>query len=51
MRILEKLGFKREGVLRKSVSKDGELIDSVMYAYIISPSLSKTASELKPEKF
>lgn len=33
MRVLEKLGFRREGVLRNSVSKDGELIDSVMYAY------------------
>jgi [ribosomal protein S5]-alanine N-acetyltransferase len=34
MRVLEKVGFLREGVLRKSVTKDGELIDSVMYAYI-----------------
>jgi [ribosomal protein S5]-alanine N-acetyltransferase len=33
MRVLEKVGFVREGVLRNSVSKDGELIDSVMYAY------------------
>lgn len=33
MRVLEKVGFAREGVLRKSVSKDGALIDSVMYAY------------------
>jgi len=34
MRVLEKVGFLREGVLRKSVTKDGQLIDSVMYAYI-----------------
>lgn len=33
MRVLEKVGFVREGVLRNSVSKDGALIDSVMYAY------------------
>jgi [ribosomal protein S5]-alanine N-acetyltransferase len=33
MRVLEKVGFTREGILRKSVSKDGALIDSVMYAY------------------
>ncbi len=33
MRVLEKVGFLREGVLRNSVTKDGELIDSVMYAY------------------
>jgi ribosomal-protein-alanine N-acetyltransferase len=32
MRVLEKSGFSREGVLRHSVFKDGELIDSVMYA-------------------
>ena len=51
MRVLEKLGFEREGLLRKSVSKDGELIDSVMYAYIIPPSLSKNASALRPETF
>jgi [ribosomal protein S5]-alanine N-acetyltransferase len=35
MRVLEKVGFFREGILRRSVSKDGELIDSVMYAYLI----------------
>ena len=34
MRVAEKVGFVREGVLRKSVTKDGELIDSVMYAYL-----------------
>jgi len=36
MRVLEKVGFVREGVLRKSVTKDNELIDTVMYAYITS---------------
>jgi RimJ/RimL family protein N-acetyltransferase len=34
MRVLEKCGFVREGVMRKSVFKDGELIDSVMYARV-----------------
>lgn len=34
MRVLEKAGFSREGVLRKSAYKDGELIDSIMYAKI-----------------
>ncbi|MFN8997785.1 MAG: GNAT family N-acetyltransferase [Betaproteobacteria bacterium] len=34
MRVLEKVGFIREGVLRKSVLKDGQLIDSVMYAAV-----------------
>ena len=34
MRVLEKAGFVREGVLRKSCLKDGQLIDQVMYAAI-----------------
>ena len=34
MRVLEKVGFVREGVLRKSVFKDGQLISSVMYAHV-----------------
>ena len=32
MRVLEKCGFVREGVLRRSILKDGQLIDSVLYA-------------------
>jgi ribosomal-protein-alanine N-acetyltransferase len=32
MHVLEKVGFIREGVLKRSVFKDGQLIDSVMYA-------------------
>ncbi len=34
MRVLEKCGYVREGVLRKSVCKDGEVIDSVVYAKV-----------------
>ncbi len=34
MRVLEKCGFAREATLRKSVSKDGEVIDSVLYAKV-----------------
>jgi [ribosomal protein S5]-alanine N-acetyltransferase len=34
MRVLEKVGFVREGVLKQSRYKDGQLIDSVMYALI-----------------
>ncbi|MGH8251535.1 MAG: GNAT family N-acetyltransferase [Steroidobacteraceae bacterium] len=34
MRVLEKCGFVREGVLKKSVFKDGQLIDSVLYARV-----------------
>jgi RimJ/RimL family protein N-acetyltransferase len=32
MRVLEKCDYVREGVLTKSVWKDGELIDSMLYA-------------------
>jgi RimJ/RimL family protein N-acetyltransferase len=34
MRVLEKCGFAREGVMRKSVFKDGEVIDSVLFARV-----------------
>ena len=34
MRVLEKCGFQREGVMRKSVSKDGQIIDAVLYARV-----------------
>lgn len=34
MRVLEKCGFVREGVLRRSVFKDGQLLDSVLYARV-----------------
>jgi RimJ/RimL family protein N-acetyltransferase len=34
MRVLEKCGFIREGVLRRSVFKDGQVIDQVMYALV-----------------
>jgi RimJ/RimL family protein N-acetyltransferase len=34
MRVLEKAGFVREGVLRRSAFKDGEFVDTVMYARV-----------------
>lgn len=34
MRVLEKAGYVREGILRRSVLKDGQVIDSVMYAIV-----------------
>jgi len=34
MRVLEKVGFVREGVLKRNVFKDGQLVDSVMYALV-----------------
>lgn len=35
MRVLEKVGFRREAVMRKSVFKDGQIIDSVMFALML----------------
>jgi [ribosomal protein S5]-alanine N-acetyltransferase len=35
MRVLEKVGFEKEAVLRRSVYKDGQLADRVMYAYLV----------------
>jgi len=35
MRVLEKLGFAREALMRDSVTKDGQLIDSVLFAYLL----------------
>jgi len=34
MRVLEKCGFQREGVRRKGIFKDGQVIDAVMYARV-----------------
>lgn len=34
MRVLEKIGFHREDVLHKNILKDGELVDTILYAYI-----------------
>lgn len=35
MRVLEKVGFRRESVMRKSVFKDGQIIDCVMFALML----------------
>jgi [ribosomal protein S5]-alanine N-acetyltransferase len=32
MRVLEKAGYSREGVLRQSVVKDGQMLDKMLYA-------------------
>ena len=34
MRVLEKAGFVREGVLKSSVFKDGQLTDDIVYALV-----------------
>jgi ribosomal-protein-alanine N-acetyltransferase len=35
MRVLQKVGFERESLRRRSVFKDGKLIDSALYVYLI----------------
>lgn len=35
MRVLEKCGFDREGILRRSIIKNGEVIDTVLFAKVI----------------
>jgi RimJ/RimL family protein N-acetyltransferase len=32
--VLEKAGYEREALLRKSVYKDGQVIDSLLYALV-----------------
>jgi RimJ/RimL family protein N-acetyltransferase len=34
MRVLEKAGYTREGVLRHSAIKEGKFVDEVLYARI-----------------
>lgn len=34
MRVLEKAGYAREGILRQAATKDGQTIDVVMYAIV-----------------
>ena len=36
MRVLEKLEFERVAILRRSVTKDGQLIDSVLYSCLLN---------------
>jgi RimJ/RimL family protein N-acetyltransferase len=45
MRVLEKAGYRREGVLVRGGIKDGNLIDRVMYAITRDPGLPYVAAE------
>jgi [ribosomal protein S5]-alanine N-acetyltransferase len=38
MRVLEKAGFTRDAVLRSAATKDGLLIDTVLYSRVITRS-------------
>jgi [ribosomal protein S5]-alanine N-acetyltransferase len=37
MRVLEKVGFEKEGIARRSILKDGQLVDRAMYALLRNP--------------
>ena len=39
-RVLEKAGFVREGRLRRSVVKDGRMLDQLLYAYVVEDELA-----------
>lgn len=45
MRVLEKSGFQRDAVLRSAATKDGLLLDTVLYSRVFAPS---AAAALRP---
>jgi ribosomal-protein-alanine N-acetyltransferase len=36
IKVLEKAGYQREGIMRRSAIKDGQIIDQALYAYIVN---------------
>jgi RimJ/RimL family protein N-acetyltransferase len=47
VRVLEKCGYIREGVMRRSAVKEGVVIDHVLYA-LTDQDLARTSSEARP---
>ncbi len=37
IKVLEKAGYHREGIMRRSAIKDGQVLDQALYAYIANP--------------
>ncbi len=35
IRVLEKAGYKKEGIMRRSAFKDGRFLDEVLYAFVV----------------
>jgi len=35
IRVLEKAGYRREGIMRQSAFKDGRFLDEVLYAFVV----------------
>jgi RimJ/RimL family protein N-acetyltransferase len=48
MRVLEKVGFVREGVLKYSIFKDGQIVDSVLYALVHDTKVLTLAEDNSP---
>jgi RimJ/RimL family protein N-acetyltransferase len=48
MRVLEKCGFDREGVLRCAIWKDGTLVDAVMYARLAAGAAQRERAAQSP---
>ena len=48
MRVLEKVGFVREGVLKSSIFKDSQIVDSVLYALVRDPKSLAMAEDSSP---
>lgn len=44
IRVLEKVGFRREGLLRQSAVKEGVVLDKLMYAYLSEDWLNEDTS-------
>jgi ribosomal-protein-alanine N-acetyltransferase len=44
-RVLEKAGYEREGLLRASAIKDGQIHDQYMYARVSQASLRRPTNE------
>lgn len=48
MRVLEKTGFQREALLKRSVFRDGQIIDAVLYATVRDGAPAITSSDTGP---
>ena len=49
MRVLEKCGFQREGVLRSHAHKDGRYLDEVVYGIVLDGSTPKPSGRQSPD--
>jgi [ribosomal protein S5]-alanine N-acetyltransferase len=50
MRVLEKAGFEREGVMRRAIVKEGVLMDAIVYGLTRDPGLTYLPAAPQPER-